>query len=77
MVDSSRVDFVFLQQRWIVEAGVFPRFTLAGQTLGSIILGRYAISESSRVAIQVGPEWVLLLLLLLLLFFFVEVLMSS
>lgn len=36
---EGAVQFVFLKMRWLVEPGTWPRFTLAGQSLGSIILG--------------------------------------
>jgi len=40
---AGSVDFVFLTQRGWVEASRFPRFTLLGQSLGSMILGMEAL----------------------------------
>ncbi|XP_062383910.1 GDP-Man:Man(3)GlcNAc(2)-PP-Dol alpha-1,2-mannosyltransferase [Sardina pilchardus] len=39
------VQFVFLQHRQLVEAGVYPHFTLLGQSVGSIFLGWEALYE--------------------------------
>ena len=38
-LSTERVHFVFLNLRWLVEASTWPRFTLAGQSLGSAVLG--------------------------------------
>jgi len=40
---SGEVEFVFLGQRGWVEASRYPRFTLLGQSLGSMILGLEAL----------------------------------
>ncbi|KAI0267331.1 mannosyltransferase [Gloeopeniophorella convolvens] len=37
--------FVFLQSRWLVEDSAWPRFTLLGQSLGSMYLGWEAITK--------------------------------
>lgn len=42
-VEASTVDFVFLSKRYWVEAARYPRFTLLGQSLGSIVLGMEAL----------------------------------
>uniref|UniRef100_A0A3P9JF84 GDP-Man:Man(3)GlcNAc(2)-PP-Dol alpha-1,2-mannosyltransferase n=1 Tax=Oryzias latipes TaxID=8090 RepID=A0A3P9JF84_ORYLA len=39
------VHFVFLQHRLLVEPGLFPHFTLLGQSVGSIFLGWEALME--------------------------------
>mmetsp|Transcript_62963 Transcript_62963/g.147801 ORF Transcript_62963/g.147801 Transcript_62963/m.147801 type:complete len:494 (+) Transcript_62963:38-1519(+) len=44
-VDSSGVHFVFLTRRHWVEASSWPRFTLIGQSLGSLILGWEALCQ--------------------------------
>lgn len=42
-VDVSNIDFVFLVKRSWVEAERYPRFTLLGQSFGSIVLGIEAL----------------------------------
>ncbi|KAF8608960.1 mannosyltransferase [Ceratobasidium sp. AG-I] len=37
-LDPASLDFVFLHKRWLVEDSTWPRFTLIGQSLGSMIL---------------------------------------
>ena len=39
----TRVTFVFLRLRWLVEASTWPRLTLVCQCLGSVILGLEAL----------------------------------
>lgn len=39
------VQFVFLKHRLLVEASLFPHFTLIGQSVGSIFLGWEALTE--------------------------------
>lgn len=39
------VEFVFLKNRRLVEAGTFPYFTLLGQSLGSVLLGWEAVTS--------------------------------
>ncbi|MEQ2211086.1 asparagine-linked glycosylation protein, partial [Xenoophorus captivus] len=39
------VRFVFLQHRVLVEPGLFPHFTLLGQSVGSVFLGWEALTE--------------------------------
>ncbi|XP_006639387.2 GDP-Man:Man(3)GlcNAc(2)-PP-Dol alpha-1,2-mannosyltransferase [Lepisosteus oculatus] len=39
------VKFVFLKHRFLVEASLYPHFTLLGQSLGSIFLGWEALTE--------------------------------
>ncbi|XP_062303576.1 GDP-Man:Man(3)GlcNAc(2)-PP-Dol alpha-1,2-mannosyltransferase-like, partial [Osmerus eperlanus] len=39
------VQFVFLRHRLLVEASLFPHFTLLGQSVGSIFLGWEALTE--------------------------------
>ncbi|XP_061571483.1 GDP-Man:Man(3)GlcNAc(2)-PP-Dol alpha-1,2-mannosyltransferase [Cololabis saira] len=39
------VQFVFLRHRLLVEPGLFPHFTLLGQSIGSIFLGWEALTE--------------------------------
>ncbi|XP_029300729.1 GDP-Man:Man(3)GlcNAc(2)-PP-Dol alpha-1,2-mannosyltransferase [Cottoperca gobio] len=39
------VQFVFLRHRLLVEPGLFPHFTLLGQSVGSIFLGWEALTE--------------------------------
>lgn len=42
-VDGKNIDFVFLQKRAWVEAERYPRFTLLGQSIGSMVLGMEAL----------------------------------
>lgn len=42
-IDENSVDFVFLTKRHWVEAERYPRFTLLGQSLGSMWLGLEAL----------------------------------
>lgn len=42
-VDGRTIDFVFLQKRGWVEPDRYPRFTLLGQSLGSMVLGLEAL----------------------------------
>lgn len=37
--------FVYLNRRWLVEASTWPRFTMLGQSLGSIFLAWEALSK--------------------------------
>jgi hypothetical protein len=37
--------FVFLESRWLVEDSAWPRFTLLGQSLGSMYLAWEALSK--------------------------------
>ncbi|XP_071499973.1 GDP-Man:Man(3)GlcNAc(2)-PP-Dol alpha-1,2-mannosyltransferase-like [Diadema antillarum] len=37
------VEFVFLRQRWLVEAKTYPYLTLLGQSIGSMVLGMEAL----------------------------------
>ena len=39
------VTFVFLKHRWAVEAGTYPRLTMLGQSLGSLVLGAEALAR--------------------------------
>lgn len=39
------IQFVFLRHRLLVEPGLFPHFTLLGQSVGSIFLGWEALTE--------------------------------
>ncbi|XP_005920153.1 GDP-Man:Man(3)GlcNAc(2)-PP-Dol alpha-1,2-mannosyltransferase, partial [Haplochromis burtoni] len=39
------VHFVFLRHRLLVEPGLFPHFTLLGQSVGSVFLGWEALTE--------------------------------
>jgi alpha-1,2-mannosyltransferase len=43
-VDEKFITFVYLKQRHWIEARKYPRFTLLGQSLGSLILGWEALS---------------------------------
>jgi len=38
------LDFVFLTSRWLVEESTWPRFTLLGQSLGSMYMAWEAIN---------------------------------
>lgn len=38
-IEENKVDFVYLKLRFLIEASTWPRFTLAGQTLGSVLFG--------------------------------------
>ena len=53
---DTKIEFVYLHQRRWVEARTFPRFTLIGQSLGSLILGKYfdgfVITEKVTLAIK-------------------------
>ncbi len=42
-VDASRVDFVYLRARELVEARHYPRVTMVGQSLGSVVLALEAL----------------------------------
>ena len=44
-LDASRIHFVFLRQRGLVEAAAWPRFTMLGQSLGSLALGYEALCQ--------------------------------
>ena len=39
-IDEENLEFVYLHRRRWVEAEMFPHFTLLGQSLGSIWLGK-------------------------------------
>ena len=40
---AQKINFIFLRKRNLVEASMYPCFTLIGQSLGSVILGFEAI----------------------------------
>lgn len=40
---EERIKFIFLRLRWLVESKTWPRFTLLGQCLGSVVLGLEAL----------------------------------
>ena len=42
-ISEDNVSFVFLKLRFLIEASTWPRFTLAGQMIGSIVLGVEAL----------------------------------
>ena len=42
-VDGSRIHLIYLRKRHLVEDARWPRFTLLGQSLGSVFLGYEAI----------------------------------
>jgi len=42
-LDPSRVEFVRLRLRWLATAEAWPRFTLLGQSLGSVLLAAEAL----------------------------------
>uniref|UniRef100_A0A6I8SL47 GDP-Man:Man(3)GlcNAc(2)-PP-Dol alpha-1,2-mannosyltransferase n=1 Tax=Xenopus tropicalis TaxID=8364 RepID=A0A6I8SL47_XENTR len=42
---SHPVKFIFLEKRGLVEASFYPRFTLLGQSLGSVVLGWEALTK--------------------------------
>eukprot|EP01117_Protostelium_nocturnum_P013429 TRINITY_DN5009_c0_g1_i1.p1 TRINITY_DN5009_c0_g1~~TRINITY_DN5009_c0_g1_i1.p1 ORF type:complete len:484 (-),score=164.67 TRINITY_DN5009_c0_g1_i1:78-1529(-) len=42
-IPSNQIDFFFLKKRKWIEASTWPRFTLLGQSLGSIVLGWEAL----------------------------------
>lgn len=42
-LDERRIDFVQLRKRWLVEDKMYPRLTLLGQSLGSLVLALEAI----------------------------------
>lgn len=44
-VNENKIDFVFLQKRYWVEAERYPRFTLLFQSLGSIVMGMEALLQ--------------------------------
>ncbi|KAG9127966.1 asparagine-linked glycosylation protein [Ceratobasidium sp. 392] len=44
-LDPRSLDFVFLHKRWLVEDSTWPRFTLLGQSLGSMGLAYEAMSS--------------------------------
>jgi alpha-1,2-mannosyltransferase len=43
-LDTSKIHFVFLQGRKWVEDSTWPRFTLLGQSIGSMILAAEAFT---------------------------------
>lgn len=43
-LDPSTLHFVFLRRRWLVEDSSWPRFTLLGQSLGSVGLAFEGLS---------------------------------
>ncbi|PRP76904.1 asparagine-linked glycosylation protein 11-like [Planoprotostelium fungivorum] len=45
-VTDANVNFVFLKKRHLVEAARWPRFTMLGQSLGSILLGWEALQAA-------------------------------
>lgn len=42
-IDEENLEFVYLHRRRWVEAEMFPHFTLLGQSLGSIWLGKITV----------------------------------
>lgn len=44
-IEASGVHFVFLNRRRLVDASTWPRFTLLGQSLGSVLLGWEALCK--------------------------------
>jgi alpha-1,2-mannosyltransferase len=44
-LDPHSLHFVFLESRWLVEDRTWPRFTLLGQSLGSMYLAWEALSK--------------------------------
>jgi len=44
-IDGSKLDFVWLEKRWLVEDYTYPRFTLLGQSIGSMLLAWEAINK--------------------------------
>jgi hypothetical protein len=42
-IPEERVKFVFLRNRWLVEASTYPYFTMIGQSIGSMLLGLEAL----------------------------------
>ena len=45
ILDPGTLDFVFLTRRYLVEDSAWPRFTLLGQSLGSMVLAWEAMSK--------------------------------
>jgi alpha-1,2-mannosyltransferase len=46
-LDLSRLHFVYLKKRYLVEDSTWKHFTLIGQSLGSVVLGFEAIRKLS------------------------------
>ena len=46
-IDASRFSIVSLRSRWLVEASTWPRFTLLGQSLGSVLMAGEALFKHS------------------------------
>ncbi|GBG25246.1 GDP-Man:Man3GlcNAc2-PP-Dol alpha-1,2-mannosyltransferase [Hondaea fermentalgiana] len=44
-LDTARIDFLTLQWEHLLEAKTYPRLTLLGQSLGSIVVGAEALSK--------------------------------
>ncbi|KAF9464212.1 glycosyltransferase family 4 protein [Collybia nuda] len=44
-LNPTTLHFVFLHSRWLVEGSTWPRFTLVGQSIGSMFLGWEAMSQ--------------------------------
>lgn len=44
-IDSARVVFIYIPRRHLVDPKTFPRFTLLGQALGSVLLAREAVTR--------------------------------
>jgi len=44
-IDATRVSFVFLRKRGLVEASMYPSFTMLGQAAGSVALGYEALGS--------------------------------
>lgn len=42
-LDTTRIVFIYLKKRYLVDPGTWPRFTLLGQALGSVLLTLEAI----------------------------------
>ena len=51
-LSEVKVEFVYLHQRMWVEARTFPRFTLIGQSMGSLILGKYFLIVMKKRALE-------------------------
>ena len=45
ILDPTTIHFVFLKKRHMVEDSYWPRFTLLGQSIGSMVLAWEAMSE--------------------------------
>ena len=55
-ISSKNLSFVYLHKRQYVEASVYPYFTMLGQSIGSIVLGReyrYILGGTTRYSTKV------------------------